>query len=259
MRGLKVGIVGAKGLVGQKFIEILDNQKDIPIAELRPFGTRQTVGRKVRLKGRQWRIVSVNTENLAGLDLVFSGAEESSAQWAPVAVEKGAWVVDNSSFFRLDPQVPLVIPEINGHLLDNLVQPQIIANPNCTTTAFVMLLAAVFRFKPVLAVVVSFQSASGAGRDALAEFVSHSKMRQVPLKSFVFPVSLAYNVIAQIGAFDDFGITQEESKIIHETAKILGSQLNLTILPTCVRVPVQVGHSLSVWLKFGKQNLALIT
>lgn len=254
--GLRVGLVGATGLVGKTFLRVLAEQKDFEISELRLFASQASHGRRILWRGRKLRVGGLHEEGFDGLDvLFFSGGDDLSATWAPVAVKKGVWVIDNSATFRLHPDVSLVVPEVNAHILQRLNKPQVIANPNCTTIQLAVVLNALKELPIEQVHVASYQAASGAGRDALAELKRHSRpsyYRKRDLSSQHFARSLAYNVVPQIGALDAQGFSGEEMKIIKETKKILG-RFDLKISAFCVRVPVFNVHSEVTWVRFRRR------
>ncbi|MCX7674273.1 MAG: aspartate-semialdehyde dehydrogenase [Bdellovibrionaceae bacterium] len=254
--GLRIGLVGATGLVGKTFLRVLAEQTDFEISELRLFASQASHGRRLLWRGRKLRVGGLHEEAFDGLDvLFFSGGDDLSATWAPQAAKKGVWVIDNSATFRMHPDVSLVVPEVNAHVLQRLNKPQIIANPNCTTIQLAVVLNALKELPIEQVHVASYQAASGAGRDALEELKTHSRpshYRKKDLSSQHFARSLAYNVVPQIGALDAQGFSSEEMKIIKETKKILG-RFDLKISAFCVRVPVINAHSEVTWVRFGRR------
>ncbi len=253
-RPLNIGVVGATGMVGQSFMQTLEQRK-FPVAELRPFASENSVGKSVSLQGRSFRIQLLKPGCFDGLDLVFfSSGDEISAEWAPLAVSAGAWAVDNSAAFRMDENIALVVPEVNGDLLKNAKQPQIIANPNCSTIQLVVALDPLFKKFGIEQVhVASYQAASGAGlpaHDELLEQSTQYKNNSQPIaKNFVHP--LAFNCIPQIGSFNDLGFTSEEMKIMKETRKIMRAP-NVRVSAFAVRVPVLNAHAEAVWVRLEK-------
>ena len=252
---LRIGLVGATGLVGKTFLRVLAEQKDFSISELRLFASQKSYGRKILWQGSKLKVGGLHDEAFEGLDVIFfSGGDDSSTKWAPLAVEKGVWVIDNSASFRLHPDVSLVVPEVNGSSLHRLSKPQIIANPNCSTIQLAIVLNAFKEFPIEQVHVASYQAASGAGRNALAELKAHSRPSEYKkhnLSSQYFAHSLAYNVVPQIGSLEADGFSTEEMKIIKETKKILG-RFDLKISAFCVRVPVLNAHSEVIWVRFGR-------
>lgn len=248
-RGLNIGVVGATGMVGKTFMNILEERK-FPIAELRPFASESSLGKKIPLAGKEWNVQTLKAGCFDGLDLVFfSSGDDISKEWAPLAVKAGAFAVDNSAAFRMDPSIALVVPEVNGHLLAKGMKPAIIANPNCSTIQLVVALRPLRdRFGLHEVRVSSYQAVSGAGQaghDELLEQASNAKAdHHVPQN---FPHQILFNVIPQIGSFDDEGFSSEERKVMKETRKILELPA-LKVSAFTVRVPVLNAHSESVWV-----------
>jgi aspartate-semialdehyde dehydrogenase len=249
---MKVGIVGATGLVGEKLIEIL-HQRDFPVDELRLFASQESQGTKIIFKETEYEVQELSEEGFSKLDLVFFAVNnELAAQWVPVA-QKECLVIDKSSVFRLKADVPLIVPEVNSHLARS--HKNLIASPNCTTIPVVMALNPLkkkFGLKKVW--VVTFQAVSGAGQKALEEFLYETEVlaygeKIIKDESSFFSHPIAGNIIPQIGAFEDDGYTEEEKKLISETRKILGLN-DLPISATCVRVPVAIGHFCVVSVEF---------
>ncbi|MEO0072363.1 MAG: aspartate-semialdehyde dehydrogenase [candidate division WOR-3 bacterium] len=249
---MKVGIIGATGLVGEKLLEILA-ERNFPVSELKLFASERHIGEKCCFKDQAYEVMPLSEQALKDLDLVFCAASNEIAQeWVPIA-QKYSLVIDKSSVFRLQDDVPLVVPEINRHRA--LEHKNLIASPNCTTIPVVMVLNPlhkVFKLKRVAA--LTLQSVSGAGRDALQELIYEtevlaygSEITKEP--DSVFSVPIADNIIPQIGNFETDGYTTEELKLINETKKIL--ELNeLPISATCIRVPVRVGHCVVLSIEF---------
>lgn len=253
-RKLKVGVVGATGMVGQTFMNILE-ERAFPIEELRPFASENSLGKKIHLQGKDWSVQILKENCFDGLDLVFfSSGDDISKEWAPKAVKAGAFAVDNSAAYRMDPDVVLIVPEVNGHLLNQNSQPQIIANPNCSTIQLVVAL------KPLLdqfgleeVRVSSYQAVSGAGQggyDELLEQIQDHKNDQPAAKTFPHPI--LFNAIPQIGSFNEEGFCSEEVKIMKETRKIL-AQPDLKVSAFTVRIPALNAHSESVWVTLKQQ------
>jgi aspartate-semialdehyde dehydrogenase len=249
MRALKVGVVGATGMVGKSFMETLEQRK-FPVSELRPFASEASLGKKIALQGREYPCQVLKAGCFDGLDLVFfSSGDDISAEWAPLAVKAGAWAVDNSNAFRMDPKILLVVPEVNGHLLKNTKTPQIIANPNCTTMQLVVALkplADQFGLEAVR--VSSYQAVSGAGQpghdELMDQFRSYGQGQEPVAKAFAHPIM--FNCVPEIGSFNDQGFTSEEMKVMSETKKILGLP-DLKVSAFTVRVPVPNAHAETVW------------
>ena len=247
---MKIAIVGASGAVGQEFLKILETRV-LPIDELLLFGSARSAGRKYSFRGREIAVrLLQHNDDFRGVDfaLVSAGAS-TSREYASTITKHGTVMIDNSSAFRMEADVPLVVPEVNPE--DAKRAPRrIIANPNCTTIQMVVALQAIERLSHIRRVRVStYQSASGAGAAAMAELEKqHAELAagQAPtVEKFAF--QLAYNVIPHIDVFTDNDYTKEEMKMFHETRKIMHSDVRVSA--TCVRVPVMRAHSESVWLE----------
>ena len=245
----RVGILGATGAVGSTLIEVL-GERSLEVSELVPLASARSAGKTVQFAGQDVEIKELTDDSIQGLDLVLSSAGGAiSSEWAPKIVEAGAVVVDNTSFFRMHEDVPLVIPEVNPDAADS--HRGIVANPNCTTMALVVALAPIYRQAGIERLVVStYQSVSGTGRNAIVELQAQSRaiLDGKSATAEVFPHQVAFNVLPQVETFrdgDDY--TTEERKVMAETRKILGaSEEELPISATCARVPVLTGHSESV-------------
>ncbi len=249
---LKIGVVGATGLVGETFLKLL-RERQTPIEELRLFASEGSSGQTLAFGGQKLSVSALKPDSFAGLDVVFFSAGESvSAEWAPRAVKAGAWAIDNSSAFRMDSDTLLCVPEINGHELRADPTPRIVANPNCSTIQLVLALNPLLRDFGLDSVIVStYQAVSGAGREAQGELLGQLNNSDVPAK--VFPVQVAFNAIPQIGSFSDNGFCSEELKIMSETKKILNAPSNLRVSAMTVRIPALNSHSESVWVRLGKK------
>lgn len=248
-KNLKIGVVGATGMVGQTFMNILEERK-FPMAELRPFASEASAGKKIEVQGQEWTVQALKSGCFEGLDLVFfSSGDYISKEWAPQAAKSGAFAVDNSAAFRMDPEIPLVVPEVNGHLVNSKSKPQIIANPNCSTIQLVVALkplADQFGLEEVR--VSSYQAVSGAGLAGYDELLAQTADYKNPHpKATAFPHPILFNAIPQIGSFNDSGFCSEEVKIMKETRKILGLP-ELKVSAFTVRIPALNAHSESVWV-----------
>jgi aspartate-semialdehyde dehydrogenase len=247
--GYRVGVVGATGAVGSTILEVLA-ERGFPASEVIAFASERSAGKRVPFDGAELECVALGPDSIAGLDLVLSSAGGAvSAEWAPRLVEAGATVVDNTSYWRMHDDVPLVVAEVNPD--DAAAHRGIIANPNCSTMQMVVALAPIQREVGIERIVVStYQSVSGTGRRAIDELRSQSRavLEGQTAEASVYPHQIAFNVIPQVETFkdgDDY--TTEERKIMAETRKILGvGEDELAISATCVRVPVITGHSQSV-------------
>ena len=245
-----VAILGATGAVGQELLTLLE-ERSFPLKQLRLLASPRSAGQSVVFKGQSLTVEPVSAEALAGVDLVLASAGGSvSREWAPVAVEQGAVVIDNSSAFRMDPAVPLVVPEVNPQAA--LTHQGIIANPNCTTILLTLALAPLAAMRPLRRVVVStYQSASGAGARAMEELrqLSRTVLDGGEARSEVLPHSLAFNLFLHNSPLQANGYCEEELKMLNETRKIM--QLpQLSLSATCVRVPVLRAHSEAVNIEF---------
>ncbi len=251
-RKLKVGVVGATGMVGQTFMNIL-SERSFPIEELRPFASENSLGKKIELQGQQWPCQVLKDGCFDGLDLVFfSSGDDISAEWAPKAVAAGAFAVDNSAAFRMDPNTVLIVPEVNGDLVNKDSKPQIIANPNCSTIQLVVALKPLLEKFGLEEVRVStYQAVSGAGQGGHDELIEQTTNHPKPTDPKTFPHTILFNCIPQIGSFNDEGYCSEEVKIMKETRKILG-QKDLKVSAFTVRIPALNAHSESVWVTLNK-------
>lgn len=259
MNGYTVAILGATGMVGQEMLKTL-LERDFPAAAIKLLASGRTAGTAVTCMGRSFEVELATPEAFEGVDLVLASAgAKVSRELAPEAVKRGAVVVDNTSEFRMDPEVPLVIPEINAHALKE--HRGLIANPNCSTAILLMALGPLRALGPIARVVVSsYQSVSGAGHEAVTELYHQTAARlegrQLAPSALNKPI--AFNLIPQIDAFLDNGYTKEEMKFTHETRKIFADP-DFRITGTCVRVPVEVGHAVSANVEFaGPVDLAAV-
>ena len=244
----RVGVLGATGAVGSTILQVLA-ERDFPVSELVPLASGRSAGKRVPFGSDEVEVVEVSDEAIRGLDIVLSSAGGSvSAEWAPKIVEAGSVVVDNTSFWRMHPDVPLVVAEVNPDAASE--HSGLIANPNCTTMQMMVALAPIQRHVGIERLVVStYQSVSGTGQKAIDELQAQSKAvlaGEAP-EAHVYPHPIAFNVIPQVESFkdgDDY--TTEERKVMAETSKILGvSPEELRVSATCARVPVVTGHSVS--------------
>ena len=250
---MKVAIVGVSGAVGQEFLRVLD-ERNFPMDELILFGSSRSAGRVYTFKGKQYTVKELkHNDDFKGIDIAFvSAGGGTSIEFAETITKHGAVMIDNSSAFRMDADVPLVVPEVNPE--DALNRPKgIIANPNCTTIQMVVALKAIEGISHIKKVHVStYQAASGAGATAMAELIKQYeeilKGDEPTVEKFAY--QLAYNLIPQVDVFTDNGYTKEEMKMYHETRKIMHSDIEVSA--TCVRVPVMRAHSESTWVETEK-------
>ena len=241
--GYVVAVVGATGAVGTEMIEVLEERK-FPVTRLVPLASARSAGGTVTFEGNEVPIEVLTKDSFNGVDIaLFSAGADLSREFAPIAVKAGAVVIDNSAAWRMTPDVPLVVPEVNAHEIQQ--HKGIIANPNCSTIQMVVALKPLHdeaRIKRI--VVTTFQSVSGTGKDAMDELMAECQ----DLLSFkeaspkVYPYQIAFNCLPQIDDFLPSGYTKEEMKMVHETRKIMGDQ-SIHVTATTVRVPVYVGHS----------------
>lgn len=248
---MNIAIVGVSGAVGQEFLRVLDEQK-FPIDELRLFGSSRSAGTAVTFRGKEHIVRELaDNDDFRGIDIAFVSAGASvSRRYAETITRHGALMIDNSSAFRMDDDVPLVVPEVNG--ADALDAPRnIIANPNCTTIQMVVALKPIHDLSPIRRVhVATYQAASGAGASAMAELEQQHRDIAAGERPQVskFVHQLAFNVIPHIDVFTDNGYTKEEMKMHLETKKIMHAP-ELQVSATCVRVPVMRAHSEAIWVE----------
>ena len=247
---MKAAIVGASGAVGQEFIKVLE-ERNFPVDELVLFGSARSAGRKYSFRGKELEVrLLQHNDDFKGIDYAFvSAGAGTSVEFAETITKHGTVMIDNSSAFRMDPDVPLVVPECNAE--DALVRPRgIIANPNCTTIMMVVVLKPIEALSHITRIhVASYQSASGAGAQAMAELQQQYKdiVENRPVHVEKFAYQLAYNVIPQIDVFTDNGYTKEEMKMFNETRKILHSDVRCSAM--CVRISSLRSHSEAVWIE----------
>ncbi|WP_144213989.1 aspartate-semialdehyde dehydrogenase [Shewanella donghaensis] len=246
-----VVVLGASGAVGQTMIEILEERK-FPVANLYPLASSRSAGETVSFNGKQVEILDVETFDWSTAQIgFFSAGGDVSAKWAPIAGEQGCVVIDNTSHFRYDIDVPLVIPEVNPEAIADFRNRNIIANPNCSTIQMLVALKPIYDAFGISRInVATYQSVSGSGKQAIDELAGQtSKLLQgLPAENKVYPKQIAFNVLPQIDVFMDNGYTKEEMKMVWETQKIFGDH-DIVVNPTAVRVPVFYGHSEAVHLE----------
>ncbi len=245
-----VAILGATGAVGTELLELLESRK-FPISNLKLLASEKSVGRTLCFQGENLPIEAVSDRAFEGIDIVLASAGGSTSKtWAAKAVEKGAVVIDNSSAFRMNPQVPLVVPEVNPQAAAD--HQGIIANPNCTTILMAVAIWPLHKIRPIQRLVVAtYQSASGAGAKAMAEVQTQASAileGKAPVAE-VLPYPLAFNLFTHNSPLNDSGYCEEEMKMVNETRKIFGTQ-QIRITATCVRVPVLRAHSEAVNIEF---------
>ena len=252
MRRFNVAILGATGLVGQEFIKVLE-QRNFPAASVRLLASEASAGRRLKVFGEEVAVEKASPESFKGVELaLFSAGTAVDREFGPIAARAGAVVVDNSAAFRMDPEVPLVVPEVNPEDIE--WHKGIIANPNCSTIQMVVAINPLHRVTPIKRIIVdTYQSVSGTGREALDELKSQSRLILEGKKAQpqVYPHQIAFNLFPHIDTFLDNAYTREEWKLVQETRKIMHAE-DLAISATCVRVPVFVGHSEAVHLEFSR-------
>ncbi|MBT3366590.1 MAG: aspartate-semialdehyde dehydrogenase [Nitrospina sp.] len=241
-----IAVAGATGAVGRKILEILE-ERDFPVAKLKALASARSVGQSLKFKGNPVIVEELTEDSFEGVDIaLFSAGAGVSRQFAPFAVKSNCIVIDNSSAFRMEPDIPLVVPEVNPDAVGE--NPGIIANPNCSTIQMVVALKPIhdkFRIKRVI--VSTYQSVSGSGQKAINELRNQTRslLDGEAIEPNVYPHQIAFNCIPHIDTFIDNGYTKEEMKMVNETQKILGDS-SVMVSPTTVRVPVFYSHSESV-------------
>ncbi len=249
MKSYNVAILGATGAVGQTMIKVLE-ERNFPVNEIKFLASERSAGKEVEYYGMKYKVEAVCEEAFENVDIaLFSAGGERSKKWAPIAANKGAVVIDNSSAFRMDPEVPLVVPEVNPE--DVKWHKGIIANPNCSTIQMVVALYPIHKVKKIKRIIVAtYQAVSGAGATAIEDLELETKavMEGKYFYPRALPHHIAFNVIPRIDNFELNGYTKEELKMINETRKIM-HEPDIKVSPTCVRVPVYVGHSEAVTIE----------
>jgi aspartate-semialdehyde dehydrogenase len=252
MKEMNVAIVGATGMVGQEFIKVL-GQRNFPMNSLHLYASDRSAGRKLTINQKEVEVKETTPQSFDGIDIaLFSAGSEISQHFSPIAAQAGAVVIDNSSAFRMDPEVPLVVPEINAE--DIKEHKGIIANPNCSTIQLVVALYPLHQANPIKRLIVdTYQSVSGTGTAALEELSEQA--RQVlegrSIVPHVYPHQIAFNVLPEIDLFMDNGYSKEEWKVVEESRKIMHAN-EIAISATCARVPIFIGHSEAVHIEFSE-------
>lgn len=256
MKKYNVAILGATGAVGTEFLKLLE-ERNFPFAELRLLASKRSAGKQIEFMGKTYTVQEAAKESFEGIDIALFAGGSVSKEFAPYAVKAGAVVIDNSSTFRMDPEVPLVVPEVNPE--DILKHKGIIANPNCSTIIMVMALKPLYNVSKIKRVVVStYQAVSGGGKEAMAELEEQVKAINegrpvvaniLPGASLAKHYQIAFNLIPQIDVFKDNLYTKEEMKMIDETKKIMSDD-SMRITATTIRVPVYRSHAESVNVEF---------
>ena len=240
-----VAVVGATGAVGEAMIEILQ-QRNFPVDTLYPLASERSAGKRIQFNGK-----SVRVENLADFDFsqvqigLFSAGGSLSAEYAPIAAAAGCVVIDNTSHFRYDEEIPLVVPEVNAEAIADYRRHHIIANPNCSTIQMLVALKPIHEAVGISRInVATYQAVSGTGKEAIEELAGQTArlLNGQPAECSVYPKQIAFNVLPHIDVFQDNGYTKEEMKMVWETKKIFSDE-SIEVNPTCVRVPAFYGHS----------------
>ncbi|MGP9789282.1 aspartate-semialdehyde dehydrogenase [Roseinatronobacter sp. NSM] len=250
--GYKVVVAGATGNVGREMLNILA-EREFPVDEIVALASRRSQGTEISFGDRTLKCQDIEQFDFTGWDMaLFAIGSDATKKYAPIAAKAGCVVIDNSSLYRYDPDVPLVVPEVNAEAVDGYTRKNIIANPNCSTAQMVVALKPLHDRARIKRVVVStYQSVSGSGKDAIDELWNQTKGVYVPgqeVAPSVYPKQIAFNVIPHIDVFMEDGSTKEEWKMVVETKKIIDPKIKVTA--TCVRVPVFVGHSESINIEF---------
>src|SRR3989339_2113476 len=254
-RKYNVCVLGATGMVGREMIKLLE-ERDLPVDRFLPLASERTAGQKVTFKGKEYIVELASPDSFKGMQIgLFSAGAKVSALLAPAAVKAGCVVIDNTSHFRMDPEVPLIVPEVNGEAIKQ--HKGIIANPNCSTAQMVLPLKPIYDRVGIERLVIStYQAVSGWGKEAIAEMYDQVKTLMADPKAkveakYIFK-QIAFNVVPQIDQFADNGYTKEEMKMVNETQKIFEDD-SIKVTATCVRVPVVIGHSECVNIKTKKK------
>jgi aspartate-semialdehyde dehydrogenase len=246
--GYRVCVVGATGVVGQEMIKVLE-ERQFPVRDLKLLASERTAGTKWEFNGEELRVQVLGKNSFKDMEIgLFSAGGSISQKFAPIACQEGCVVIDNTSAFRMDPEVPLVVPEVNPHAIADYTHKGIIANPNCSTIQMVVVLKPIHDVATIKRVVVStYQSVSGTGKDAIRELEKQTlaifNLKEVTCE--VYPHQIAFNCLPHIDVFSENGYTKEELKMVNETKKIMEDE-SIAITATTVRVPVFYSHSESV-------------
>ncbi|STX43572.1 aspartate-semialdehyde dehydrogenase [Legionella donaldsonii] len=250
-RRLNVAIVGATGAVGEALLTVLQ-ERDFPVDNLYPLASARSVGKTVTFNNRQLDVEDLSTFDFSQVDIaLFSAGGSVSKQFAPIAAAAGCVVVDNTSCFRYDDDIPLVVPEVNAHRIAEYTNRGIIANPNCSTIQMVVALKPLHDAVGISRInVATYQAVSGTGKKAITELVNQvgELLNGRPAKASVYPQQIAFNVLPHIDEFQENGYTREEMKMVWETRKIMEDE-TILVNPTAVRVPVLYGHSEAIHLE----------
>ena len=248
---MNIAIVGATGNVGRKTLKVLE-QKKLPIDQLYLVASSKSAGKKLSFNGKEYEVYNLETFDFSKVQITFFAAGGKISEQYALKVAKHSTVIDNSSFFRMDPEVPLIVPQVNSEAINNM-KKNIVANPNCSTAQLVIALKPLHDLFNIQRIVVStYQSVSGGGKAPMDELIEQTKffLDNKEIKSKNFTKQIAFNAIPHIDVFADDGYTKEELKMTNETKKILDEKIELTA--TCVRIPVLISHAESVNIQFEK-------
>lgn len=253
MKYYHIAVVGATGAVGEEMTRVLE-QKSFPVNRISLYASHRSAGKEYIFKGERVQVRELNDDSFQGIDIaLFSGGDEVSKYYAPLAVRAGAIVIDNGKHYRMDPKVPLVVPEVNPE--DVLQHQGIIANPNCSTIQMVVALKPIYDAVGINKIIcATYQSVSGTGKEAIDELREQSKaiVLKKKIKINAYPYQIAFNVLPHIGSFDEGGYTSEELKMRNETRKILHAE-HIAVSATTVRVPVYRAHAEDVHIETQKE------
>jgi len=248
---INVAVVGATGAVGEAMIEILE-QRNFPVATLYPLASSRSAGSTMRFRGKSVEVQDLSTFDFSQTPIaLFSAGGSVSEEYAPIAAAAGCVVIDNTSHFRRDEDIPLVVPEVNPHAIAQYSQRGIIANPNCSTIGMLVALKPIRDAVGIERInVATYQAVSGTGKEAIEELATQTArlLNGQPVEKRVYPKQIAFNVLPHIDTFQDNGYTREEMKMVWETQKIFEDD-QIQVNPTCVRVPVFFGHSEAVHIE----------
>ena len=251
MDGYNIAVVGATGAVGEAMIQILE-ERQFPVRELFLLASERSAGTRMQFRGKSVVVKDLKKFDFSTVQIgLFSAGGSVSAEYAPKAAEAGCVVIDNTSYFRRDEEIPLVVPEVNAHAVANYVNRNIIANPNCSTIQMVVALKPIYDSVGVSRInVCTYQAVSGSGKRGIEELASQTAdlLNAKPLQTEVFTKQISFNAIPHIGEFLDNGFTLEEMKMVWETKKIFEDD-EIKVNPTCVRIPVFYGHSEAIHIE----------
>ena len=254
MKPVNVAVVGATGAVGEAMIEILES-REFPVDTLFPLASSRSVGKSVQFRGKHHSVQDLSTFDFSQTSIgLFSAGGDISAEFAPIAAEAGCVVIDNTSHFRRDPDIPLVIPEVNPQAIAGYEKRGIIANPNCSTIGMLVALKPLYEAVGIERInVATYQAVSGTGKAAIEELAGQTArlLNGKAPEPAVYPKQIAFNALPHIDQFQDNGYTREEMKMVWETQKILDDP-DILVNPTCVRVPVFFGHAEAVHIETGE-------